>query len=80
MVLRYVDANGNRGGFPVNPNGSQDDIAGICDVTGRALGLMPHPDRHLFPTQHPQWTRHGLKEEGEGLQIFRNAVEFFKQD
>jgi phosphoribosylformylglycinamidine synthase len=61
-------------------NGAQDDIAGICDATGRALGLMPHPDRHLFPTQHPHWTRNGLKAEGEGLQVFRNAVEFFKQD
>jgi len=79
VVLRYVDANGNRGGYPVNPNGSQDDIAGICDATGRALGLMPHPDRHLFPTQHPHWTRIGLAEEGEGLQLFRNAVEFFHQ-
>ena len=80
VVLRYVDANGHRGSYPVNPNGSQDDIAGICDATGRAMGLMPHPDRHLFPTQHPQWTRHGLKAEGEGLQIFRNAVEFFARD
>ena len=80
VVLRYVDASGQRGGYPVNPNGSQDDIAGICDFTGLALGLMPHPDRHLFPTQHPQWTRHGLKAEGDGLQIFRNAVAFFKQD
>jgi len=80
VVLRYVDAAGNSGGFPVNPNGSQNDIAGICDVTGRALGLMPHPDRHLFPTQHPQWTRHGLKPEGDGLQLFRNAVEFFGKD
>jgi phosphoribosylformylglycinamidine synthase subunit PurQ / glutaminase len=80
IVLRYVDANGHRGGYPINPNGAQDDIAGICDVTGRALGLMPHPDRHLFPTQNPQWTRHGLKSEGDGLQIFRNAVEFFKKD
>jgi phosphoribosylformylglycinamidine synthase len=80
VVLRYVDANGQRGAYPVNPNGSQDDIAGICDVTGRALGLMPHPDRHLFPTQHPQWTRHGLKPEGDGLQMFRNAVEFFKKE
>jgi phosphoribosylformylglycinamidine synthase len=80
VVLRYVDANGHRGGFPVNPNGSQDDIAGICDATGRVLGLMPHPDRHLFPTQHPQWTRHGLKAEGDGLQLFRNAVEFFQKD
>jgi phosphoribosylformylglycinamidine synthase len=80
VVLRYVDSHGNRGGYPVNPNGSQDDIAGICDATGRAMGLMPHPDRHLFPTQHPHWTRHGLKPEGDGLQIFRNAVEFFKED
>lgn len=79
VVLRYVDGNGQRGGYPVNPNGAQDDIAGICDVTGRAMGLMPHPDRHLFPTQHPQWTRHGLKAEGDGLAIFRNAVEFFKE-
>lgn len=79
VVLRYVDPSGHRGSYPVNPNGSQDDIAGICDPTGRALGLMPHPDRHLFPTQHPQWTRHGLKAEGDGLSIFRNAVEFFKE-
>jgi phosphoribosylformylglycinamidine synthase len=80
VVLRYVDAHGNRGGYPVNPNGSQDDIAGICDATGRAMGMMPHPDRHLFPTQHPQWPRRGLQPEGEGLQIFRNAVNFFKDN
>ena len=79
VVLRYVDAEGRRGGYPANPNGSQDDIAGICDATGRVLGLMPHPERHIFPTQHPQWNRNGLKEEGEGLQLFRNAVEFFRE-
>jgi phosphoribosylformylglycinamidine synthase len=78
VVLRYVDSKGHRGSYPVNPNGSQDDIAGICDATGRAMGLMPHPDRFLFPTQHPQWTRRGLAPEGEGLQMFRNAVEFFQ--
>ena len=80
LVLRYVDAHGHRGGYPVNPNGSQDDVAGVCDATGLALGLMPHPDRHLFPTQHPNWTRHGLKAEGDGLQLFRNAVAFFQKD
>ena len=80
VVLRYVDAAGHRGSYPTNPNGSQDDIAGICDATGRALGLMPHPERHILPTQHPQWTRKGLQPEGEGLPIFRNAVEFFKAD
>jgi phosphoribosylformylglycinamidine synthase len=79
VVLRYVDDQGRRSGYPANPNGSQDDIAGVCDVTGRVLGLMPHPERHVFPTQHPQWTRLGLQPEGEGLRVFRNAVEFFKQ-
>lgn len=63
--------------FPVNPNGSVDNIAGLGDPTGRVLGLMPHPERFLFATQHPQWTRLGLKGEGAGVQIFRNAVEYF---
>jgi phosphoribosylformylglycinamidine synthase I len=68
VVLRYVD----------NPNGSQGDVAGLCDVTGRVLGLMPHPERHVLPIQHPQWTRRGLAAEGDGLRLFRNAVEFFQ--
>jgi phosphoribosylformylglycinamidine synthase len=76
-VLRYVDEQGRAGEFPVNPNGSQGDIAGICDTTGRVLGLMPHPERHVLPTQHPRWTRVGLAKEGDGLAIFRNAVRFF---
>jgi phosphoribosylformylglycinamidine synthase len=79
VVLRYTNATGQRDGYPANPNGSQDDIAGVCDATGRVLGLMPHPERHIFPTQHPQWTRRGLAAEGEGLRVFRNAVEFFKE-
>ena len=76
--LRYVDAAGKPGGFPHNPNGSQDDVAGLCDATGRVFGLMPHPERHVLPTQHPRWTREGLKAEGDGMPIFRNAVEFFR--
>jgi phosphoribosylformylglycinamidine synthase len=61
-----------------NPNGSTDDIAGLCDPTGRVLGLMPHPERHIHATQHPRWTRRGLApEEGEGMKVFRNAVEYF---
>ena len=62
------------GGYPVNPNGSQGDVAGLCDATGRVLGLMPHPERHVLPTQHPRWTREGLAAEGDGLALFRNAV------
>jgi phosphoribosylformylglycinamidine synthase len=78
VVLRYVDAAGQPGPFPINPNGSQGDVAGICDTTGRVLGLMPHPERHVLPTHHPQWTRRGLAEEGDGLRLFRNAVQYFR--
>jgi phosphoribosylformylglycinamidine synthase len=77
-VLRYADPESQPARYPHNPNGSQDDIAGICDATGRVLGLMPHPERHVLPTQHPNWTRLGLKVEGDGMPLFRNAVEFFK--
>ncbi len=78
VVLRYTDPDGQSDpGYPHSPNGSQDDIAGICDASGLVLGLMPHPERHILPTQHPRWTREGLKKEGDGLAMFRNAVEFF---
>jgi phosphoribosylformylglycinamidine synthase len=63
---------------PENPNGSVANIAGLSDSTGRILGLMPHPERYLFATQHPQWTRLGLRGEGEGMKIFRNAVNYFE--
>src|SRR5207249_183252 len=78
VVLRYVDPAGDLGrGYPHNPNGSQGDVAGVCDATGRVLGLMPHPERHVLPTQHPRWTRDGLAAEGDGLRLFRNAVSYF---
>ena len=77
-VLRYVSSDGRAGSYPINPNGSQGDIAGLCDATGRVLGLMPHPERHVLGTQHPQWTRLGLAEEGDGLRLFHNAVAYFK--
>jgi phosphoribosylformylglycinamidine synthase subunit PurQ / glutaminase len=58
-----------------NVNGSVDDIAGVCDPTGLVLGLMPHPERWVHPTHHPQWTRlQGV--EPVGLQFFRNAVSY----
>jgi phosphoribosylformylglycinamidine synthase len=78
MVLRYVDAHGQLADYPANPNGSQANAAGLCDASGRVLGLMPHPERHALPTQHPRWTRLGLGPEGEGLRLFRNAVQYFQ--
>ncbi|MFM7843976.1 MAG: phosphoribosylformylglycinamidine synthase subunit PurQ [Planctomycetota bacterium] len=63
--------------FPVNPNGAWANVAGVCDETGRVFGLMPHPERHLDPTNHPQWTRLPPREHGDGLQLFQNAVRYF---
>ncbi len=74
VAFRYISASAGAPDYPENPNGSDRDIAGICDASGRVLGLMPHPERHVDPTQHPQWTRLGRAEVGEGLAIFRNAV------
>ncbi|MBM4448655.1 MAG: phosphoribosylformylglycinamidine synthase subunit PurQ, partial [Chloroflexi bacterium] len=60
--------------YPHNPNGSVGNIAGICDSSGRIFALMPHPERHIRGTQHPQWTRLGAKRYGDGFPVFQNAV------
>lgn len=78
VVLQYCSPNGGPATYPENPNGSQGDVAGVCDATGRVLGLMPHPERNIFPTQNPNWTRTGLQAEGDGLALFRNAVNYFQ--
>ncbi|MDD5457917.1 MAG: phosphoribosylformylglycinamidine synthase I [Phycisphaerae bacterium] len=81
IAFRYVDENGNEGGFPINPNGSTDSIAGLTDTTGRVLGLMPHPERFVRKTQHPHWTR--IKDKldgGDGMSIFTNAVKYIKEN
>ncbi len=79
--------------YPDNPNGSQGNVAGVCDATGRIFGLMPHPERYLEGTNHPQWTRQQgtgrqgtgrqgtgrpAREAGEGLRVFQNAVRYFQ--
>jgi len=79
VVVRYTDEHGDTSaGYPHNPNGSVDNIAGICDSSGRIFALMPHPERHIRGTQHPQWTRLGAKEYGDGFKIFQNAVRWVK--
>jgi phosphoribosylformylglycinamidine synthase subunit PurQ / glutaminase len=62
--------------YPANPNGASLHVAGLCDETGRVFGLMPHPERHIDPTQHPRWTREP-RQRGDGLAIFENAVRYF---
>lgn len=79
IVFRYCSSNGGTAGYPLNPNGSIDDIAGITDPTGQVLGLMPHPERHLLFTQHPRWTRLNKKAKyGHGAKIFINGVNYIR--
>ncbi|MEF3274389.1 MAG: phosphoribosylformylglycinamidine synthase I [Chloroflexus sp.] len=71
IALRYIGHD-----YPANPNGSPHNIAGLCNAQGNVLGLMPHPENAVLPHQHPRWTREPVRSEGDGLQIFRNAVRY----
>ena len=78
IALQYCGANGSDARGSENPNGSEMDIAGVCDPTGRILGLMPHPERAVFLLQYPDWRSNGTEcDEGLGLAVFRNAVGHF---
>lgn len=76
IAWSYVQSDGRpAANHPDNPNGSVRAIAGICDPTGRVLGLMPHPERNLTPWNHPHWTRLSPRDEGEGVRFYRRLVE-----
>lgn len=79
VVFRYVDNNGNpTQEYPANPNNSIHAIAGICDPSGRILGLMPHPEKFITRTQHPNWRR--LPEDfPTDLPFFTNIIKFVRQ-
>jgi len=85
IVMQYADEQGFATvQYPQNPNGSVESIAGICDPTGRIFGKMPHASAYLSPYNHPNWTRQKiydtLPKEGEGIKIFRNAVEYASRE
>ena len=91
VVFRYADRDGNpaKGAFPDNPNGSLEDIAGICDPTGRIFGLMPHPEAYNHVTNHPDWPRikEMKKRAGQplddgvtpGIRLFENGVRYIEE-
>jgi len=91
IVFSYCDSEGNSANeeYPLNPNGAQHDIAGICDKTGRIFGLMPHPERALYSISEPEYQlkKEIAKRNGQNipefiennLQIFKNAVEYFNK-
>ena len=76
VLFKYVDKKSKPTGvYPQNPNGSTKAIAGICDTTGRILGLMPHPEKFVDVTQHPNWRRQefGI---AQGVFIFEEMIRF----
>lgn len=94
VVMRYSKPAGSLadGVFPFNPNGSLNDIAGICDASGRIFGLMPHPEAFNHPSNHPDWPgqkdmdrrqRNGKNLSSQkahmqtGILLFENAVSYF---
>ncbi len=79
VVFQYCGPNAGEPLYPEDPNGSVEHIAGICDMTGRIFGLMPHPERYVFRTQHPHWTRDDSRLIPDGIRVFKNAIDFLKQ-
>jgi len=79
IVFRYAGADSQpTQAYPENPNGSLHAIAGVCDQTGRVLGLMPHPERFVETFHHPNWRRTSLGEP-HGLPLFSNAIAYAAQ-
>lgn len=80
--LSYCDEEGNpTAEYPLNPNGADLNCAGLTDESGQVFGLMPHPEAFLSLYNHPNWPQMkrnnpSLNEEGEGLKIFKNIVDF----
>lgn len=74
IVLTYTTAHGGTAAYPQNPNGSTASIAGVCNPSGTVFGLMPHPENHIFPEQHPRHTR---GERGHlGLTLFERGIRY----
>ena len=77
IALTYVATGGGPAAYPDNPNGSAAGIAGICNAAGNVLGLMPHPEDHIVPQQHPCWTRGETG--GLGLALFVQGLQHARQ-
>lgn len=78
--MAYVDEQGNATDeYPMNPNGSELNCAGLCDPSGQVFGLMPHPEAFTSIYNHPNWGKvkrrnTNIDETGDGLKIFTNIV------
>ncbi|MFV0259635.1 MAG: phosphoribosylformylglycinamidine synthase subunit PurL [Acidimicrobiales bacterium] len=73
VAFRYAHPDGSPadGVYPVNPNGSAGDVAGLVDHTGLVLGLMPHPEDHVHDRHDPL---RGRDPGGSCRRLFVNGV------
>ncbi len=79
VVFRFIGADGQpTTEYPENPNGSYGGITGTCDESGVILGMMPHPERAVRRTQHPNWRR-GEGSNPFGALLFKNIVKYAKE-
>lgn len=78
IALSYTHLDGTPADeiYPINPNGSPFDIAGVTNDDGNVLGLMPHPENHIYYYQHPRWTQN--KNSNLGLELFKNGIRMAK--
>lgn len=87
IVFRYVREDGSDAQeYPANPNGSLSGVAGICDKSGRMLGMMPHPERAIYSVSEPDYRlkKELAKRKGvtlpslmeNNLLLFKNAVQY----
>jgi phosphoribosylformylglycinamidine synthase subunit PurQ / glutaminase len=83
IALQYCDANGQPAEkhYPENPNGSDRDVAGICNESGTVLGLMPHPEDAYWGYQTPDWTeKQETQRFGDGAGIFKCMVDYIQDN
>lgn len=76
LVYARQDGAPASGEYPFNPNGSVADIAGICNPEGNVLGLMPHPENHIYAYQNPNKSAFSAE---TGLALFANGVAYAGQ-
>lgn len=74
VALKYTNPKLEEDGYPWNPNGAVKNIAAISDTTGKILGMMPHPECSVYPTQFPLF-RSGVSHEKNSRRFFENIVE-----
>ena len=78
VAFQYAGPDGSMAlNYPENPNGSAEAIAAVTNEKGNVLGMMPHPERFLYPYCHPAWTRQEGKST-DGLRLLKSIVRYAK--